>query len=83
MALGTRASIVRADSDLQSLEPGRLSAEDRTGATLRLSPSLSIRWDPGEAVTVFGRLEQAVRPAGVSEVGGAFARYQGDQVTLL
>lgn len=24
-----------------------------------------------------------MRPAGVSEVGGAFARYQGDQVTLL
>ncbi|RYD87387.1 MAG: hypothetical protein EOP50_20835, partial [Sphingobacteriales bacterium] len=33
--------------------------------------------------TLFGRFEQSVRPAGVSEAGGAFERYQGDRVTLL
>lgn len=83
VAVGARLSAVRIDSDIRNLEIGGLSAEDRSGTTLRLTPSLSARWDPAAAFTVFGRLEQAVRPAGVNEANGAFERYQGDRVTLL
>jgi iron complex outermembrane receptor protein len=82
-AIGARLSAVRIDSDLRYLETGRLAARDRNGISVRMTPSVSARWDPTPAVTVFGRLEQAVRPAGVGEASGAFSRYNGDRVTLL
>lgn len=82
VAVGTRLSAVRIDTDIQTVAPVARSASDRNGVSVRLTPSLSARWDATPSTTVFTRLEQAVRPAGVSEAGGAFERYQGDRVTL-
>jgi iron complex outermembrane receptor protein len=83
IALGARLSAVRIDSDIHDVVADLRVGRDHRGTTYRLTPSLSARWDVSQGVTVFGRFEQAVRPAGVNEAGGAFARYQGDQVTLL
>jgi len=83
VAIGARLSAVRVDSDLHNVGPERLARVDHNGTSVRLTPSLSARWDASRAVTLFGRIEQAVRPAGVSEAGGAFERYHGDRVTLL
>lgn len=83
IALGARLSAVRIDSDIHDVVVDLRIGRDHRGTTYRLTPSLSARWDLSPAITVFGRFEQAVRPAGVNEAGGAFARYQGDQVTLL
>lgn len=83
VALGARLSAVRIDSDLHDAVVGLRMGSDHRGVTYRLTPSLSARWDASRDITLFGRFEQAVRPAGVNEAGGAFARYQGDQVTLL
>jgi len=83
VALGARLSAVRIDSDIHDVVVDLRVGRDHRGTTYRLTPSLSARWDVSPAITVFGRFEQAVRPAGVNEAGGAFARYQGDQVTLL
>lgn len=83
VALGARLSAVRIDSDIHDVLVNLRVGSDHRGVTYRLTPSLSARWDVSPAVTVFGRFEQAVRPAGVNEAGGAFARYQGDRVTLL
>jgi hypothetical protein len=81
--IGARLSAVRIDSDIRNIEAGRLASRDRNGTSVRMTPSLSARWDASRAVILFGRLEQAIRPAGVSEANGAFERYQGDRVTLL
>jgi iron complex outermembrane receptor protein len=83
VSLGARLSAVRIDSDLRDVMAGMRLATDDQGITYRLTPSLSARWDARPGLTLFGRFEQAVRPAGVNEAGGAFARYQGDRVTLL
>lgn len=83
VAIGARVSTVRIESDIQDVVVNMRLADDRPGATLRLTPSLSARWDVTPAVTLFGRFEHAVRPAGVNEANGAFARYQGDRVILL
>ncbi|RZJ28348.1 MAG: hypothetical protein EON85_09140 [Brevundimonas sp.] len=83
VAIGARLSAVRIDSDIKDMAIGLRVADERRGMTWRLTPSLSARWDALPAVTLFGRFEQAVRPAGVNEANGAFARYQGDRVTLL
>jgi outer membrane receptor protein involved in Fe transport len=83
VALGARLSAVRIDSDIHDVVADMRIGSDHRGTTYRLTPSLSARWDVSPDITVFGRFEQAVRPAGVNEAGGAFARYQGDQVTLL
>ena len=83
LALGARLSAVRIDSDIHDVVVDLRIGRDHRGTTYRLTPSLSARWDVSPAITLFGRFEQAVRPAGVNEAGGAFARYQGDQVTLL
>ncbi len=83
VALGARLSAVRIDSDIHDVVVNLRVGSDHRGVTYRLTPSLSARWDVSPAVTLFGRFEQAVRPAGVNEAGGAFARYQGDRVTLL
>jgi len=82
VAVGARLSAVRIDTDIRGVELTARSMGRLDGATLRVTPSVSARWDATEAVTVFARLEQAVRPAGVSEAGGAFRRYQGDRVVL-
>lgn len=82
IALGARLSAVRIDTDIQAVELTTRVGGDLDGATIRLTPSVTARWDATPAMTVFARLEQAVRPAGVSEAGGAFKRYQGDRVTL-
>ncbi len=82
VAIGARLSAVRIDSDIRYLEVGRMARRDRDGATVRVTPSLSARWNASPHTTFFGRLEQAVRPAGVNEASGAFARYQGDRVSL-
>jgi len=81
-AVGARLSAVRIDSDIQNIVASIRAKYNREGVSVRLSPSLSARWDIAPDATVFGRLEQAVRPAGVNEAGGAFARYQGDRITL-
>ena len=83
VAVGARLSAVRIDSDIQDVAVGVRVGADRRGVSWRLTPSLSARWDVSRQATLFGRFEQAVRPAGVSESGGAFERYQGDRVTLL
>lgn len=83
VALGARLSATRIDSDIQDVALSMRLGRDSRGISFRLTPSLSARWDASPAVTLFGRFEQSVRPAGVSEAGGAFARYQGDRVTLL
>jgi outer membrane receptor protein involved in Fe transport len=83
VAIGARLSAVNIDSNLEDVAVGLRVADDRRGVSWRLTPSLSARWDATPALTLFGRFEQAVRPAGVNEAGGAFARYQGDRVTLL
>lgn len=82
-AIGARLSGVRIESDLRSVGAGRSAGRDSNGTTVRMTPSVTVRWDPAQAATVFARLEQAVRPAGVGEASGAFARYQGDRVTLI
>jgi len=82
VAIGARLSAVRIGTDIQAAESGGRTASDRNGASVRVTPSVSARWDVTPSATVFARFEQAVRPAGVSEAGGAFARYQGDRVTL-
>lgn len=83
VAIGTRLSAVRIDSDIRNLDIAKLAGRDRNGTVLRMTPSLSARWDVSRQATLFLRLEQAVRPAGVSEADGAFERYQGDQVSLV
>ena len=82
VAVGARLSATRIDTDIQGVQLTARAMGRLDGATLRVTPSLSARWDATEAMTVFARLEQAVRPAGVSEAGGAFQRYQGDRVVL-
>ncbi len=82
VALGARLSAVRIDTDVAGVQLALRAGPGLSGATVRVSPSVSARWDVTEAATVFARLEEAVRPAGVSEAGGAFERYRGDRVTL-
>lgn len=82
VAVGARLSAVRIDTDVQGVELAARAGPGLSGATVRISPSVSARWDVSDAATVFVRLEEAVRPAGVSEAGGAFERYRGDRVTL-
>ena len=84
VALGARLSATRIDSDVDIVE----AASSRGGAqvdgfSLRATPSLTARWDGLDAATLFVRADQAVRPAGVDEAGGAFSRYNGDRVTLI
>lgn len=83
IAIGARLSAVKIDSDVDVVEL-RISRAGPTidGYTLRLTPSLTARWDATAAATLFARVEQAVRPAGVDEANGAFQRYNGDRVTL-
>lgn len=81
-AVGARLSAVRIDSEIRGVELGARASSDRDGMAVRLTPSLSARWNVSRAATLFARLEQAVRPAGVGEADGAFRRYQGDRVTL-
>lgn len=83
VAIGARLSAVRIDSDIEDVAYGVRIADDRRGMTWRLTPSLSARWNALPAFALYGRFEQSVRPAGVNEANGAFARYQGDRVTLL
>lgn len=82
IAAGTRLSLVRIDTDIRAVSMATRQGGDLDGATFQLSPSLSARWNVSDQVTLFGRLERAVRPAGVSEADGAFGRYRGDRVTL-
>ncbi|GAA0200693.1 hypothetical protein GCM10009081_14810 [Brevundimonas nasdae] len=83
-AVGARLSGTRIDNDILVVAADfRGKERDHHGINYRLSPSLSARWDVTPETTVFARLEQAVRPAGVNEANGAFERYQGDRVTLL
>lgn len=82
VAVGARLSATHIDTDVQGVELLARTTGRLGGATLRITPSVSARWDATEAMTLFGRLENAVRPAGVSEAGGAFQRYQGDRVVL-
>lgn len=84
IALGARLSGTRINNDIQVVAlDARAPEPDHHGVNYRLSPSLSARWDVTPDTTLFARLEQAVRPAGVNEANGAFERYQGDRVTLL
>lgn len=83
VAIGARLSAVRITSDIRDVQIGAVLDRERDGTAVRLAPSLSARWDASSTATVFTRLERAVRPAGVNEADGAFARYQGDRVTLL
>lgn len=84
IAVGARLSAVRIDSDVDIVELASSRAGPQVnGFTLRATPSLTARWDGLDAVTLFVRAEQAVRPAGVEEAGGAFQRYNGDRVTLV
>lgn len=82
IAVGARLSAVRIDSDIRGIAQVARADEPLDGTTFGITPSVSARWDATEAMTVFVRLEQAVRPAGVSEGGGAFRRYMGDRVVL-
>lgn len=84
VAIGTRLSAVRIRSDIRGIETATSGwTRDSNGDSVRVTPSLSALWDASRAATVFARLEQAVRPAGVSEANGAFERYQGDRITLV
>ncbi|RZJ42338.1 MAG: hypothetical protein EON86_07675 [Brevundimonas sp.] len=83
VAVGARLSATRIDSDIRDVALSMRLGRDARGISFRLTPSLSARWDAAPGLTLFGRFEQSVRPAGVSEAGGAFERYQGDRVTLL
>jgi iron complex outermembrane receptor protein len=82
VAVGARLSAVRIDTDVEGVELAARAGPGLSGATVRISPSVSARWDVTRSATLFARLEEAVRPAGVSEAGGAFERYRGDRVTL-
>lgn len=83
-ALGARLSAVRIDSDIQGVEAAGIRlAKDWNGVSVQVTPSLSARWDATPDATIFARLDQSVRPAGVNEANGAFARYHGDRVTLV
>lgn len=83
VAVGTRLSAVRIRNDLRGVEMATSGqTRDNNGTSVRVTPSLSALWDASPAATVFARLEQTVRPAGVSEASGAFERYHGDRVTL-
>lgn len=55
---------------------------DDEGVQVAFTPSASARWNVSESLTLFARLDQAIRPAGSSEASGAFERYGGDRVTL-
>jgi outer membrane receptor protein involved in Fe transport len=84
IAVGARLSAVRIVNELRAVQREPVfSASDRNGSSVHLTPSLSARWDAAPGTTVFARLEQAVRPAGVSETDGSIQRYRGDRVTLL
>jgi iron complex outermembrane receptor protein len=84
VAVGTRLSAVRIRNDLRGVEMATSGqTRDNNGTSVRVTPSLSALWDASSAATVFARLEQTVRPAGVSEASGAFERYDGDRVTLV
>lgn len=82
VAVGARLSAVRIDSDIETVQLSLRAGPNLDGATVRVTPSLSARWDASESLALFARLEHAVRPAGVSEAGGAFERYRGDRVIL-
>ncbi len=84
IAVGARLSAVKIDSDVAIVETTLSRAgPEINGFTLRLTPSVTARWDGFSAATLFARAEQAVRPAGVDEANGAFQRYNGDRVTLV
>ncbi|WP_309629840.1 TonB-dependent receptor [Brevundimonas sp.] len=84
IALGARLSAVKIDSDVSIVDLASARAGPQiNGFSLRVTPSLTARWDATPAATVFARAEQAVRPAGVNEANGAFQRYNGDRVTLV
>lgn len=82
IGLGGRLSVVRVDSELRMIEPAARAVGDRDDVAVAWTPSLSLLWEAAPSLLVFGRLDQSVRPAGVSEAGGAFERHAGDRVTL-
>lgn len=83
VAVGARLSAVRIITDVETFQLISRTGPNLGGTSIRLSPSVSARWDATASTTLFARLEEAVRPAGVSEAGGAFERYRGDRVTLV
>ena len=84
IAVGARLSAVKIDSDVSIIELSSLRAGPTIdGFTVRVTPSVTARWDATPGLTLFARAEEAVRPAGVNEANGAFQRYNGDRVTLV
>lgn len=82
IAVGGRLAAVRIDSEIQTVALTVARGRPLDGTAIHFSPSITARWDATPGVTLFTRLERAVRPAGVTEAGGAFERYRGDRVTL-
>lgn len=82
IAVGGRLAAVRIDSEIQTVALTVARGQPLDGTAIHFSPSMTARWDVRPDATLFARLERAVRPAGVTEAGGAFNRYRGDRVTL-
>ena len=82
LSLGARLSVSQIDSVLRATEFATLGGRDDAGTAVRLTPSVSMRWNVSPRAALFARFEQTVRPAGVGEANGAFQRYNGDRVTL-
>lgn len=83
IAVGGRLAAVRIESEIQTVALSTRPGPPPDETAIYFSPSITTRWNITPAATLFARVERAVRPAGVAEAGGAFARYRGDRVTLV
>jgi len=83
IALGGRLALVRIVNRIEASLPASGQALDPQGFDTRFAPTLDVRWTSPFGVQVFGRFEQGVRPAGVSETEGALERYDPDRVSLV
>lgn len=84
VAIGGRVSATRILYRRETvLDHAEYAAYPPDSLNLALSPSVSARWTWPSGLSAFARLEQGVRPAGVSEADGGVERYRPDRLTLL
>lgn len=83
VALGGRLSALRVVTTFRPTGAGAGATRARPdGSELAFTPSLAVRWETPDGPTAFARLEQGVRPGGVSEARAVLQQYEADRVTL-
>jgi len=83
-AFGGRLAFVRIINRIEAMGlPAAGRTLDPDGFDTGFTPTIDVRWSSPVGVQVFGRFEQGVRPAGVSEAEGALERYDPDRVSLV